>query len=103
MGYPTKIATCCYCGTRSTLVLKGRVQHELACARCGAPLHELKMLPKARKQAREVNEERRRPAVAHRPPPKTLKPTKPTKRKKRKGFLKSIFEEAIDLVEDIFD
>lgn len=39
-----KIATCCYCGTRAVLVLD-RVRHELACAGCGAPLHDLKSLP----------------------------------------------------------
>ena len=44
MGYPTKIATCCYCGTRAALVLD-RARHELTCAQCGAPLHNLKMLP----------------------------------------------------------
>ncbi len=44
--YPTKIATCCYCGSRAALTLdEGR--HELACASCGAPLRDLKMLPKA--------------------------------------------------------
>ena len=42
----TKIATCCYCGTRAALVLSGRERHELACSNCGAPLHDLKMLPK---------------------------------------------------------
>ena len=36
-----KIATCCYCGTRAALQLRGDVQHELACASCGAPLHNL--------------------------------------------------------------
>jgi len=57
----TKIATCCYCGTRAALVLGGRGRHELACAACGAPLHELKWLkapshgaPKRAPQRREV-------------------------------------------------
>ena len=39
----TKIATCCYCGARAALVLN-KAQHELSCASCGAPLHDLKML-----------------------------------------------------------
>ena len=34
----TKIATCCYCGTRTALTLTARHGHELACGRCGAPL-----------------------------------------------------------------
>ena len=39
-----KIVTCCYCGTRAALVLRGRDRHELTCSACGAPLHDLKML-----------------------------------------------------------
>lgn len=42
----TRIATCTYCGTRAALVLKGDTRHELACQTCGAPLHDLKKLPK---------------------------------------------------------
>ncbi len=45
MPQGTKIATCTYCGTRAALVLAGTVRHELACSNCGAPLHDLKMLP----------------------------------------------------------
>ena len=41
----TKIATCCYCGTKAVLVLRGKDKHELACSNCGAPLRALKMLP----------------------------------------------------------
>ena len=42
--HPTnKIATCCYCGTRAALVLTGEVRHELACASCGAPLHDIRL------------------------------------------------------------
>ena len=44
MPQSSKIATCCYCGSRAALVLKGKVRHELACSNCGAPLHEMKML-----------------------------------------------------------
>ncbi len=45
MGYPTKIATCCYCGSKTVLKLD-RGRHELACANCGAPLRDLKILQK---------------------------------------------------------
>ncbi|MEM6308225.1 MAG: hypothetical protein AAF701_09600, partial [Pseudomonadota bacterium] len=45
MPHGQKIATCCYCGTRAALVLKGDIQHELACSSCGAPLHNLKHMP----------------------------------------------------------
>jgi len=40
-----KVATCCYCGTRAALVLRGKERHELACSSCGAPLSRMKMLP----------------------------------------------------------
>lgn len=41
-----KIATCSYCGTRAALILnQGR--QELVCSACGAPLHDMKALPKA--------------------------------------------------------
>ena len=40
-----KIATCCYCGTKAALVLRGKDSHELSCGSCGAPLHDLKRLP----------------------------------------------------------
>ena len=75
----TKIATCCYCGTRAALVLRGETRHELSCSACGAPLHNLKMMPKA-------------------PGAPRAKPAK-----KRKTFGRKIFEEVFDLVEDIFD
>lgn len=40
-----KIATCCYCGTKAALVLRGKDSYELNCGSCGAPLHDLKRLP----------------------------------------------------------
>jgi hypothetical protein len=99
MAGPQKIATCCYCGTRAALVLTGQARHELACATCGAPLHDLKSLPLDRTGDRELVR-RRKPAVSHRKPPKAYKPVQ---RKRRKGPLRAFFEEAFDLLEDIFD
>lgn len=96
MGYPTKIATCCYCGTRAALVLD-RARHELTCAQCGAPLHDLKMLPVEKPVAQKVQ-------VARGPKPQVAKPSKSRKVKKRKGFrLKNLVEEVFDIVEDILD
>lgn len=96
MGYPTKIATCCYCGTRAALVLD-RARHELTCAQCGAPLHDLKMLPVEKPVAQKVQ-------VARGPKPQVAKPRKPRKVKKRKNFrLKNLVEEVFDIVEDILD
>ena len=103
MGYPTKIATCCHCGSKTALRLD-RGRHELSCASCGAPLRDMKMLP--------IAPARPRKAVSHMPQgrqfPKqdkatAYKKTKPRKVKKRKGWFKNIAEEMFDLVEDIFD
>lgn len=107
MAHPTKIATCCYCGTKAALVLSKDGRHELSCSACGAPLHDLKMLRKAKPEAK----------VSHLPHPKAQKPkktkpksdwhepprTKPKKKKKRKSLMNRFFDEAWDVVEDIFD
>lgn len=96
MGYPTKIATCCYCGTRAALVLD-RARHELTCAQCGAPLHNLKMLPVEKPVAEPTQPVRR-------PKPQVAKPKKAGKVKKKKGFrLKNLVEDVFDIVEDILD
>lgn len=99
-----KIATCCYCGTRAALVLAGDTSHELACSSCGAPLHDLKMLPKS---ALEAPMELVKPSRVR----KTTKPKaayknsykKPKKRKKKKSLGAKLFSEAFDIIEDIFD
>ncbi len=90
---PSKIATCCYCGTRAALVLTGKNRHELSCSNCGAPLHDLKKLPK-RKVAKLRQE---RTAISHVAPPKTRK------KKKKKSVLYRVLDEAWDVIEDIFD
>ena len=103
----TKIATCCYCGTRAALVLEGRGRHELACASCGAPLHEMKML-------RKDKTDRRAPAPARRggahSRPQTRKTSHKSEksgrskiRKKRKSVMRGVLGEVFDLIEDIFD
>ena len=96
----TKIATCCYCGTRAALVLRGRERHELSCAACGAPLHEMKML-------RADHAGPARPVPARTGPmaePARGAPAQMRRKvKRRKGFGRRVLEEAIDLIEDIFD
>ncbi len=89
---PSKIATCCYCGTRAALVLKGKQRHELSCSSCGAPLHDLKMVPK-----RKLSESKpaRDNAKYHRP--------YKNKKKKKKGVFSRVLDEAWDVIEDIFD
>ena len=96
IAHPTKIATCCYCGTRAALVLTGRDRHELACSNCGAPLHDLKMLPKKKKGDRELV----------RPSPMRGRPQgkpKPKKRKSKMRRFADMFEDAFDIIEDILD
>jgi len=99
-----KIATCCYCGTRAALVLAGTERHELACSSCGAPLHNLKMLPKAvvatPMRALQPARKAAKPAHPKQPHPR---PRKVKKRKKRKGLFSKIVREVWDELEDIFD
>lgn len=93
MGYPTKITTCCYCGARAALVLDAS-RHELSCASCGAPLHNIKKLPVKRSAP-----PKRDMQVA---PPKAVKKPKKVKKKKSWRF-KDALEDIFDLVEDILD
>ena len=96
-----KVATCCYCGTRAALVLRGQTRHELSCAACGAPLHDLKALRTDRpKQARPARPAR---AAAPYPAQATPPPRRKPKRKKRKTLGRKLMKEAFDLIEDIFD
>jgi hypothetical protein len=100
----TKIATCCYCGTRAALVLRGRERHELSCSNCGAPLHDMKMLRADHAGTRETA----RPSPTRSGPmgdPARMPQHDPRRRKvkKSKGFGRRFLEEAFDLIEDIFD
>ena len=100
MAHPTKITTCCYCGARAALVLRGKVSHELSCSSCGAPIHVMKRVPL--EPAAPARREAPRKAVSHRAPPKSF--DKPKKRKKkRKSALRWLAEEAWDVLEDVFD
>ena len=108
VAYPTKIVTCCYCGARAALVIAKHGRHELSCAQCAAPLHDMKMLPMAKVNAKPAARElvRTNPArTVKRTEPGRIKRT-PSKRKKSKRgfkFFKDAFEDAFDFVEDIFD
>ncbi|MGC3936494.1 hypothetical protein ACOTTU_01685 [Roseobacter sp. EG26] len=104
MGYSTKIATCCYCGTRAALVL-GRNRHELTCSSCGAPLHELKRLPQSHPGKQELVKPSAVRNTELRDTRKKYKKHKSHKkyRKRRKGFMQHLMEEAFDVIEDIFD
>ena len=101
MTYGTKVATCCYCGTRAALVLRGKERHELSCASCGAPLHNMKAL-----RAEAVQDH---PVVTPQPerggPRNRPGPTKHygTPKKKRKSAARWLAGEIFDLIEDVFD
>ena len=94
-----KIATCCYCGTKAALVLRGKDSHELSCGTCGAPLHDQKRLPVEPR----AKTPKKRPNDPWHPvsqkPTKKMKPQK--KLKKKKGF--SFMKAAFDVIEDVFD
>ena len=94
MYIPSKIATCCYCGTRAALTLKGRERHELACSNCGAPLHDLKML-------KAPEPKRAKPKHGYSRDERYRK--KPKKKKKGKSLGQRFLGEVWDVAEDIFD
>ena len=97
----TKIATCCYCGTRAALVLKGQDRHELACSSCGAPLHEMKMLRQDSTGPRELAAGGKKAVSSYRPGYKSS--YKKKSKKRRKGFKDFLLDEVWDTIEDIFD
>ena len=97
----TKIATCCFCGTRSVLTLRGKVRHELSCASCGAPIHMMKALPQ--EAAPEPARKARRGAAK---PVRETAPRRKDKRRKRRSparLVRKLFDEFWDEVEDLID
>ena len=98
MHVNTKIATCCYCGKKAALVLKGRSRHELACSGCGAPLHDMKMLKSPLAEAPEPKRAPSAPYLKH--------PRGKPRNRKRGGsrlLICKIFDELEDLFDDILD
>ena len=100
----SKIVTCCYCGTRAALVLQGKVRHELSCSNCGAPLHDLKMIPREDVgKKRELLDPWSSPSKQTKGKTPARKAKKKKLRKKRKSFAQRAFEEVFDVIEDILD
>lgn len=103
MPHQTKIATCCYCGTRAALALKGRERHELSCSTCGAPLHELKRLRLDARGDRElvraspIRSDNRK-TKGHR-----AKRKKKDKRSLSQRFMHKLWDVADDVFDDVFD
>lgn len=96
----TKLATCCYCGMRATLVL-GEDRHALVCGGCGAPLANLKNLPIG------GNSEKVSPAGVAAGSATALggKPgqKRKSKKKSRKSRFRKVLGDIFDEIEDIFD
>ena len=80
-------------------MLTGRDRHELACSSCGAPLHDLKMLPRKKQGDRELV----RPSAVRNPARRTPARPKPKKRKSKLKRFADMFEDAFDIIEDILD
>nr|WP_217353408.1 hypothetical protein [Ruegeria arenilitoris] len=74
------------------MVLKGRQRHELSCSSCGAPLHNLKMIPV--KKASDLQTRHSIPMQ---------KPKKKSYKKRKKGLFSRVLDEAWDVIEDVFD
>ena len=99
-----KIATCSFCGTRAALVLRGDERHELSCASCGAPLHDLKMLPNRSDERDETVHHRARPGMSSHQRAMSRKDDGWGKKKKKsKSFARRAFGEIWDVIEDIID
>ena len=96
MPHSAKIATCCYCGTRAALVLRGEGRHELACSSCGAPLHELKML---RADAAGRREPVRPTPVRHHAAP----PPRKKGRSLSQRLMHKVWDVAEELIDEVFD
>lgn len=94
-----KIATCCYCGTRAALTLRGRERHELSCSTCGAPLHEMKMLRTDAMGERELV----RPSPVRSGSKRRSDYRSKRKKKKQKSLSQRFMEEVWDAAEDFFD
>ena len=101
-----KIVTCCYCGTRAALVLKGDQKHALACSSCGAPITQMKHLKKSAPVSDPATAGGYHVSSQAYGLPHVAKSTKPSKPKKKKHKAKKsykMFKEVFDLIEDIFD
>jgi len=93
------------------LTLEGDRRHELSCSACGAPLRDLKMLrtdKKADKKAgkRDAGRTPTRGAPSRSGPPAVVKVAAKqaqSKRGRRRGLMARMLDEALDVVEDIFD
>lgn len=100
----TKITTCCYCGTRAALVLRGKERHELTCSNCGAPIHAMKMLPKDDRPKRgKVTKHGYKETKTYRRDHDDDYTRRPKKRRKSKSFGRKVMSGLWDVLEDVVD
>lgn len=97
----TKIATCCYCGTKAALILRGKDRHELSCGNCGAPLRSLKMLHVSPERPRATSPQKPQKHDAPRSRERVI--ARPKKRRKGKSFGRRMFSEIWDVIEDVVE
>jgi hypothetical protein len=97
----TKIATCCYCGTKAALVLRGRDRHELTCSNCGAPLRAMKNLPQT--EARAATPVAKPPRRKYDNTHTDRHAPRPHARRKGKNFGRRALSGLWDLIEDVVD
>ena len=96
-----KMATCHYCGTRAALILRGQERHELSCANCAAPLHDLKIMPRRDDPQRAV---RRAPRPAPSSHARAMSRVEPRRsRRPKKSFMRWAVEELWDVIEDAIE
>ena len=98
----TKIATCCYCGSRTVLRLRGKDRHELSCASCAAPLHDLKMFPVVSDRATAPSAAPARPTRTH-DQYRKASPHRPGRYRHIGQLARKVWAEIWDELEDIFD
>ncbi|MDX8348317.1 hypothetical protein SLH49_09990 [Cognatiyoonia sp. IB215446] len=100
----TKITTCCYCGTRAALVLRGKERHELTCSNCGAPIHAMKMLPKdAQPKRGKVTKHGYKETKKYHRDYDDDYARRPKKRRKSKSFGRKVMSGLWDVMEEIVD
>lgn len=103
MSKTTKIATCCYCGSRASVVLGAGDAKDLTCDSCGAPLTDLQYIEKPQKSSKSGRISKPRTKNWDGNDGDHDDDRKGKKKKKKKGFGRWLFEEAKDAIEDIFD
>ena len=119
MGVTIKLATCCYCGTKTRLALTAGEPRALLCENCGAPLNRLKFIKKEiepePRPVKKIGPQRRRSskrASGYRSEAerggrrRQAPPRKKKRRARRRSFWRTVsrqLEDWLDEIEDLFD